>query len=109
MGASTVGVVAVVLDAVRFLPRHMSRGVDRVQLVVECPNTVPLELEVEEPVDVLEEVLEPIRWRWLSRQPVDVSWVMFDYPPELELLVLPESDPIHTHNNHIYIYDIRTL
>ena len=69
----------------------MGRGVDRVQLIVECPNTVPLELEVQEPVDILEEVLEPIRWRWLSRQPVDVSWVMFDYPPELELLVLTET------------------
>ena len=93
MGAAAVRVRAVILDAVGFLPRdpllRMGGGAHRVQLVVERPNSIPLELEVQEPVDVLDEVLQPVGRRWLSRQPVDVARTML-HDPQFELLVIPE-------------------
>ena len=94
MGAASVRVRAVILDAVGLLPRDLllrvGGGAHRVQLIIERPDSIPLELEVQEPVDVLEEVLQPVGRRWLSRQPVDVARIMLHDPQQLELLVLPE-------------------
>ena len=92
--APLVVVVPVVLHAVGLLPGNpllgVRRGVHGVELVVEGPDALPLDFQVEVAVHVHQEVLEPIGGRRLGRQPVDVARVMFDHPPELELLVLPE-------------------
>ena len=94
MGAASVRVRAAILDAVGLLPRgplfRVGGRVHRVQLIIERPDSIPLELEVQEPVDILEEVLQPVGRRWLSRQPVDVARIMLHDPPQFELLVLPE-------------------
>ena len=94
MGAFPVRVVPVVLDATGPLPRNpllrVCRRAPGVQLVVERPDAIPLQLQVEVAVHVLQEMLEPVGGRWLACQPIDLARVMMDHPPGLKLLVLSE-------------------
>ena len=73
---TSLRVSASILDAVEPLPSNplfrVGGLVLRVELVIERPDSIPLDLGVQEPVDMLQEVLQPVGQRLLPRQPVDV-------------------------------------
>ena len=64
VGALPVRVAPAAFDDVGILPQNpflwVCRGVHGIQLVVERPETIPLQLQVEEAVHVFQEVLEPV-------------------------------------------------
>ena len=100
VGATPVRVPAIVLHAVGLLPRDplfwVSGRAHGVELVVQRPDSIPFELQVQVAVHILQEVLQPVGRRWLLRQPIDVTGIVLHHPPQLELLVLAEVQLFRT-------------
>ena len=100
VGTASVRVPAIVLHAVGLLPRDplfwVSGRVHGVELVVQRPDSIPFELQVQVAVHILQEVLQPVGRRWLLRQPIDVTGIVLHHPPQLELLVLAEVQLFRT-------------
>ena len=68
----------------------------RVELVIERSDSISLELQVQEPDNILQKVLQPVRRRGLPRHPVDVTRIILHDPAQLELLVLPKVQLFRT-------------
>ena len=74
----------------------VSGRVHGVELVVQRPDSIPFELQVQVAVHILQEVLQPVGRRWLLRQPIDVTGIVLHHPPQLELLVFAEVQLFRT-------------